>query len=137
MRDGKHDLLMYKNEDGMSRAVADASGKGGYLKIKWSARGIDDTRKDEALTGPLSTLRIQTYLCSTRMSQDKVILGLLSWKTHEQAGVANHLKQLAFCPEIEIVKQLNDVLDSLFAILVRIARMRHSRTWSSLHLSMS
>lgn len=121
MRDGYHSLLMYKYDDTTSHTRPDTNGKGGYLGAPWSSRGKDDVSKDEAVTGPISTLRIQTYLCSTRFSQDTVLLGLLNWKEQPAGQISKLLKRLVFVPEIEIVKLLNDVLDSMFAILVEHA----------------
>lgn len=118
VRDGNHDLLLYKMEEGMSGALPDGNRRGGYLTVNHEARR-NGVSRDETLTGPLSTLRVKTYLCSTRMSQDKIIFGLLNWKSQEQADVAHNLKQLLFIPEIEIVKQLHEVFDSLFSIIVQ------------------
>jgi len=121
MRDGYHSLLMYKYDDTTSHTRPDTNGKGGYLGAPWNSRGKDDVSKDEAVTGPISTLRVQTYLCSTRFSQDTVLLGLLNWKEQPAGEVSKLLKRLVFVPEIEIVKLLNDVLDCMFAILVEHA----------------
>jgi dedicator of cytokinesis protein 3 len=121
VRDGHHSLLLYKYDDITSHTRPDTNGKGGYLGVPWNSRGKDDISKDEAITGPISTLRIQTYLCSTRFSQDKVLLGLLHWKEQPVGDLQKLLKRLVFVPEIEIVKLLNDVLDSLFAIIVEHA----------------
>ena len=118
VRDGNHDLLLYKMEEGMYGALPDANRRGGYLTVNHEAKR-NGVSRDEALTRPLSTLRVKTYLCSTRMSQDKIIFGLLNWKNQEQADVAHNLKQLLFIPEIEIVKQLYEVFDSLFSIMVQ------------------
>lgn len=114
MRDGHHSLLLYKYDE----TTSSAKGNGGYLSLPWNARGKDDVSKDEAVTGPIATLRIQTYLCSTRFSQDKVLLGLLNWKQQPAGEIQELLKRLVFVPEIEIVKLLNDVFDAIFSILV-------------------
>ncbi|RDW75786.1 hypothetical protein BP5796_06607 [Coleophoma crateriformis] len=118
MRDGYHSLLLYRYDDTTSSPMPDAMGKGGYLNLAWSARGKDDVSKDAAVTGPTATLRLRTYLCSTKFSQDKVLLGLLKWKDQPAGEVPELLKRLVFVPEIEIVKLLNDVFDALFGILV-------------------
>lgn len=118
MRDGHHSLLLYKYDETISLARQNAGGKGGYLDLPWNARGKDDVSKDEAVTGPMATLRLQTYLCSTIFSQDKDILRLLKWKDQQPTEVRDLLKRLVFVPEIEIVKLLNQVLDAIFGILV-------------------
>ena len=113
-RDGPHPCLLYKVDEHTSTPKPGPSGKGGYLSLPWSARGKDEQVE---VTGPVATLRVETYLCSTRFSQDRVVLGLLKWK-ESRDEIPAILKQLIFVPEIEIVKLLNDVLDALFAVLV-------------------
>ena len=121
LRDGHHSLLLYKYDDTTTSPQGNAPGKGGYLHLNWNSRGKDDVSKDEAVTGPIATLRVHTYLCSTRFSQDKVLLGLLKWKEQPPGDVHELLKRLVFVPEIEIVKLLNDVFDAIFGILVEHA----------------
>jgi dedicator of cytokinesis protein 3 len=118
MRDGHHSLLLYRYDESTSSPKNQVGGRGGYLNLPWNARGKDDVSKDEAVTGPIATLRVQTYLCSTRFSQDKVLLGLLKWKEQPPGEVQELLKRLVFVPEIEVVKLLNDVFDAIFGILV-------------------
>ena len=121
MRDGHHSLLLYRYDDSTSSPKGKGEGRTGYLHLNWNARGKDDVSKDEAVTGPIATLRVQTYLCSTRFSQDKVLLGLLKWKEQPPGDVQELLKRLVFVPEIEVVKLLNDVFDAIFGILVENA----------------
>ncbi|KAF7544942.1 hypothetical protein G7Z17_g9550 [Cylindrodendrum hubeiense] len=116
IRDGLHGLLLYKIDENTSTAQPGPSGKGGYLSLQWSPRRKGEHSAD--VTGPLATLRVETYLCSTRFSQDRIILGLLKWKEMPREDVPSVLRQLIFVPEIEVVKLLNDVLDSLFGVLV-------------------
>ncbi|CAF3487260.1 unnamed protein product [Fusarium graminearum] len=116
IRDGRHALLLYKIDEHTSTAQAGPTGKGGYLSLLWNPQGKDDDTADA--NGPLAVLRTETYLCSTRFSQDRVILGLLKWRDLQREEVPGVLKQLIFVPEIEVVKLLNDVLDGLFGILV-------------------
>jgi dedicator of cytokinesis protein 3 len=118
IRDGHHSLLLYRYDETTSSARGKGEGRSGYIGLPWNARGKDDVSKDEAVTGPIATLRVQTYLCSTRFSQDKVLLGLLNWKQQPPGDIQELLKRLVFVPEIEIVKLLNDVFDAIFSILV-------------------
>ncbi|KAL1838765.1 hypothetical protein VTJ49DRAFT_2227 [Mycothermus thermophilus] len=115
IRDGKHDLLLYRLDEHTATAQAGPQGKGGYLSLPYAAKGKDDHRADVA--GPLAAIRADTYLCSTRFSQDRVVLGLLAWKDSSREGIPVLLKQFIFVAEIEVVKLLNDVLDALFGIL--------------------
>ncbi|KAI1374865.1 hypothetical protein F4677DRAFT_159436 [Hypoxylon crocopeplum] len=111
--DGLHSLLLYKLDEYTQTAQIGSGGRGGYLTLPWSARS-----DSSEVTGPLATLRIETYLCSTRFSQDRIVLGLLRWKEGSRDEIPTLLKQLIFVPEIEVVKLLSDVLDALFGILV-------------------
>jgi hypothetical protein len=118
IRDGPHSLLLHAYDKHTSSIE---NGKGAYLSLPWSALGKNESAKDEALTGPLATLRLDTHLCSTEYSQDQVILSLLNWKERPVDEVFDTLKRVLFVPEIEIVKQLSGVFDALFAILVENA----------------
>lgn len=113
IKDGAHGLLLYKLDEYTATAEAGPAGRGGYLSLRWAAKP-----HSADVTGPLATLRVQTYLCSTKYSQDPVILALLKWKDRQRDEIPILLQELIFVDEIEIVKLLNDVLDSLFGILV-------------------
>ena len=122
VRDGKHPLLLYRVDENTvaPRPPANApAGRGGYLSLPWSTKGRGDAQAE--VTGPLATLRVESYLCSTRFSQDRVVLGLLGWRDGPRDIIPSLLQQLIFVPEIEVVKLLSDVLDALFAILVDYA----------------
>ncbi|KAI9804694.1 MAG: hypothetical protein M1833_006769 [Piccolia ochrophora] len=122
VKDGHHSLLMHKYDDTTSIAASSmATDRGGYLSFPWNTRSKDGALKDEALTGPLATLRIHSYLCSTMFSQEKVLLGVLKWREQPHEELIGLLKQLVFVPEIEIVKLLSEVFDALFGILVEQA----------------
>lgn len=116
IHDGTHGLLLYKLDEHTATAQPVPQGKGGYLSLPFSARGRDEHQAE--VTGPFAMVRVETYLCSTRFSQDRVVLGLLGWKDHSREGIPYLLKQFIFVAEIEVVKLLNDVLDALFGILV-------------------
>ncbi|GAB0135238.1 nrps [Epichloe bromicola] len=116
IRDGRHGLLLYKVDENTFTALPGPSGKGGYLSVPWAPRG--KAEHSENVTGPLAMLFVNTFLCSTRFSQDRIILGLLKWKDLSEEEVPAVLRQLMFVPEIEVVKLLSDVLDGLFGVLV-------------------
>ncbi|KAF2460451.1 hypothetical protein BDY21DRAFT_369462 [Lineolata rhizophorae] len=113
IRDGDHFLSLYKYDEYTSSMI---SGRGAYLALPWSSK-----RKDEAVTGPMASLKLRTYLCSTKYSQDPNLLGLLKWRDQDSGELVNLLKRFPFVPEIEIVKLLNEVFDALFEILVEFA----------------
>ncbi|KAK3990458.1 hypothetical protein QBC44DRAFT_64121 [Cladorrhinum sp. PSN332] len=116
IHDGGHALLLYKFDEYTATAQPSTQHKGGYLSLPFAFKGKEDQQAE--VTGPLATVRVDTYLCSTRFSQDKVMLRLLGWKTSAQEAIPDLLKQVIFVAEIEVVKLLNDVLDALFSILV-------------------
>ncbi|KAG9257746.1 C2 domain in Dock180 and Zizimin proteins-domain-containing protein [Emericellopsis atlantica] len=116
VRDGTHGLLLYKIDEHTSTPLPGPVGKGGYLSLPWTPRGNNE--RSAEVTGPLATLFVDTYLCSTKFSQDRVVLGLLRWKDTPRDNIPPILRQLIFVPEIEVVKLLSDVLNGLFGILV-------------------
>ncbi|KAK3315502.1 hypothetical protein B0H66DRAFT_346112 [Apodospora peruviana] len=117
VRDGSHGLLLYKLDENTTVAQLGPAGKGGYLSLPFASRGKDEHQAE--VTGPFAMVRVETYLCSTRFSQDRVVLGLLRWSEAPGEAVPDLLKQFIFVPEIEVVKLLSDVLDALFGILVK------------------
>lgn len=115
INDGYHSLLLHQYDKSTSNTD---SGRGAYLALPWNAKAKDEWRRDEAVTGPVATLRLQTYLCSTRFSQDTVLLGLLRWRDLSAEQLLELLERIMFVPEYELVKLLNEVFDALFGILV-------------------
>ncbi|KAI4162119.1 MAG: hypothetical protein LQ342_004289 [Letrouitia transgressa] len=115
IRDGQHAPLLYLYDKITSSSD---KGRGAYLAFPWSSRAKDNTSKDETLTGPVATLKLQTYLCSTVFSQDKILLELLKWRDQSEDQLLSLVRQITFVPEIEIVKMFSDVSDALFAILI-------------------
>ncbi|PSN61283.1 hypothetical protein BS50DRAFT_639523 [Corynespora cassiicola Philippines] len=113
IRDGDHSLALYRYDEYTSSMIA---GKGAYLGLPWNAR-----RKDEQVMGPMASLHLRTFLCSTKYSQDPSLLGLLKWKEQPAGELVGLLRKFPFVPEIEIVKLLNEVFDALFEILVEYA----------------
>lgn len=113
MSDGNHTLILHAYDKSTSSIVR---GRGAYLSLPWDysnyAAGHDGIRAH------LASLDISTKLCSTEYSQDRLLVGLINWKQSSSAQLMDLLQKLVFVPEIEIVKQLNDVLDALFAVLV-------------------
>ncbi len=118
VRDGDHSLLLYKYDEYTSSVEA---GRGAYMSLPWNAKGRDAAANDEAVTGPMATLRLRTYLCSTKFSQEQALLGLLKWREKTSGNHRELLKGFAFVPEIEIVKHLDNTFDALFGILVEHA----------------
>lgn len=117
LRNDQYSLLLYGYDE--NKMIAKGSdNKVGYISHPWNSRGKSKDGKDEVRTGPIATLRIQSYLCSTTFFQNKTLLDLLKWKELPQTQIQELLKHLVFVPEIEIVKMLNSVFNAIFGILV-------------------
>ena len=114
IKDGSHAPLLYVYDKVTSSLD---NGRGRYLMFPWNSRDNNGDAKDEALTGPVATLKLETKLCSTFFSQDTTLLGILRWREQSESQVYHLLERFVFVPEIEIVKQVNEVFDALFSIL--------------------
>lgn len=116
IRDDGHMLIMHAYDKTTSSME---NGRGAYLDLPWSFRGdYSNQFRDDLVAGPVASVTLSTYLCSTEFSQDQVVLGLINWKNLLGARVLDLLKRLSTVNTIEIVKQLGAVLDALFGILV-------------------
>ena len=115
IQDGTHTPVLYLYDKTTSRTD---NGKGAYLGYPWTSQSEANASRKGSLSGPIARLKIETYLCSTTFSQDQVLLGILKWREQTDDDLRAYLKQLIFVPEIEIVKVVNDVFDSLFSLLV-------------------
>ncbi|KAL9599800.1 MAG: hypothetical protein Q9219_003586 [cf. Caloplaca sp. 3 TL-2023] len=115
IRDGIHQPLLYLYDKVTSSSD---KGRGAYMALPWNSRAKDDTTKDETFTGPVASLQMQTYLCSTIFSQDRVLVGLLKWREQSEEQLLGLLRQFTFVPEIDIVKLVDDLFNALFSIIV-------------------
>ncbi|RHZ66608.1 hypothetical protein Glove_306g74 [Diversispora epigaea] len=123
--DGKHNLTLYKFDKQLINSSS-------YLKAPWTPSAtIPDTVSVHSFTSSHSThklvtssresMSIMTFLCSTKYTQNEVLLKLLNWEkqllsdAHEMVSV---LKKFTFVGEVEIVKFLQDIFDALFGILI-------------------
>ncbi|KAK7919027.1 hypothetical protein WMY93_010311 [Mugilogobius chulae] len=112
LQDGVHDLVVFKGdskrmEDGaaLSRSASSLSGNAGGLSV--SSR---------------DSFTISTLVCSTKLTQNVGLLGLLKWRTHPEL-LKENLEKLKIIDGEEVVKFLQDTLDALFNIM-----MEHSQT---------
>ena len=112
--DGAHAPLLYVYDKSTSNSI---EGRGAYLSLPWSSKRRDGSEREEGLTGPVVTVKLETRLCSTYLSQDKVLIGILKWRQQQGSELLDLLKRFSFVPEIEIVKMITDVFDALFGIL--------------------
>ena len=112
IKDGTHSPVLNIYDKTTSNTTM---GRGAYLDFPWASK---DTNRVDNSTSPLATLKVESYLCSTFLSQNPVLLRVLNWREQPEEHLLDLLRQLSFVPEIEIVKVVNRVFDALFSILV-------------------
>ncbi|KAF4598371.1 hypothetical protein EYR38_006773 [Pleurotus pulmonarius] len=112
VEDGSHTLLLYRG-DKLSQLTPE-------MYLAYSSKADQMHPDMQRLAPPLrDTLTIRTSLCSTRFTQNSVLLSLLSWeKIADKELLSAVLTRFTFVGEVEIVKFLRDIFDSLFGILI-------------------
>ncbi|XP_050304413.1 dedicator of cytokinesis protein 1 isoform X2 [Anthonomus grandis grandis] len=114
LSDALHNLAVYK----IDYKKFDETGLD-YFKLPWLA----SKAKDQRVTVPgltfsiKDTFNISTNICSTKLTQNVNLLGLLNWATHKHTITDSLQAFMNVCGE-EIVKFLQDILDALFNILI-------------------
>uniref|UniRef100_A0A663N0P7 Dedicator of cytokinesis protein 4 n=1 Tax=Athene cunicularia TaxID=194338 RepID=A0A663N0P7_ATHCN len=108
--DGTHELIVHKCEENTN-----LQDSGRYLKLPFS-KGIFLGNNSQAVKNTKESFWITSFLCSTKLTQNGDMLDLLKWRTHPDkiAGCLSKLKEI---DGSEIVKFLQDTLDTLFGIL--------------------
>jgi dedicator of cytokinesis protein 3 len=120
LEDGSHQLVLYR-ADRLSQITADQ-----YLAATpWLLSG---QRPDQVFVPPelqriapamKDSATIRSSLCSTKFTQNPVLLSLLNWEQlADRELLSTVLTKFTFVGEVEIVKFLRDIFDSLFGILV-------------------
>ncbi|XP_059821727.1 dedicator of cytokinesis protein 2-like [Hypanus sabinus] len=123
LRDGEHDLILYKGD---SRKLEDASI---YLN-NMSSKNMCDQKMNMGSSFRSSggghpicsrdSFQISTLVCSTKLTQNVDLLGLLKWRSN--IGALNeNLRKLMKVDGGEVVKFLQDTLDALFSIMMEFS----------------
>ncbi|XP_053496673.1 dedicator of cytokinesis protein 1 isoform X1 [Ictalurus furcatus] len=120
LRDGEHDLIVYKAE---AKKLEDSSL---YLslpatKLELEEKGHFPTGKGSQSLGNCTiskdSFQIATLVCSTKLTQNVDLLGLLKWRSNTNL-LQQNLRQLMKVDGGEVVKFLQDTLDALFNIMM-------------------
>ncbi|KAF8891672.1 C2 domain in Dock180 and Zizimin proteins-domain-containing protein [Infundibulicybe gibba] len=122
VEDGSHTLIIYRAEK-LSQITPDLYlGAPSWLVAGQRPDQIAVPPEMQRLAPPIrDTLTIRSSLCSTRFTQNAVLLNLLNWeKIGDTELLSTVLTKFTFVGEGEIVKFLRDIFDSLFGILVSI-----------------
>ncbi|XP_029102505.1 dedicator of cytokinesis protein 4b isoform X2 [Scleropages formosus] len=107
--DGTHELIVHKCEENAS--LHDCSR---YLKLPFLKASL--LANSQTAKSTKESFWITSFLCSTKLTQNGDMLDLLKWRVHpERAG--DSLSKLKEIDGSEIVKFLQDTLDTLFGIL--------------------
>ncbi|CAJ0878034.1 21197_t:CDS:2 [Entrophospora sp. SA101] len=132
INDGKHTLSLYKQDKQLINPSS-------YLSVPWSSSAtISDTASihstnssnmssHKLISSSKDTAVVWTYLCSTKYTQNEVLLKLLNWEKQllsDENELKSVLKKFTFVGEVEIVKFLQDIFDALFGILMSARNQR-------------
>lgn len=119
LEDGAHSLVLY-NAERLGQVHSDMYlAATPWLPGSQRAEGVLVPVEMQKLAPPLKdSLIIRSSLCSTKFTQNSVLLSLLNWEQlADRSVLCTVLSKFTFVGEVEIVKFLRDIFDSLFAIL--------------------
>jgi dedicator of cytokinesis protein 3 len=119
VEDGSHTLIMYRADKLGQISPSTYLGAPSRLTAGQKPDQLQIPAEVMRLAPPLKdSLTIRSSLCSTKYTQNPVLLRLLNWEQQDKDLLTTLLTKFTFVGEGEIVKFLRDIFDSLFAILV-------------------
>ena len=120
LEDGSHTLILYRIS-----AINQIPPSVYLSKLPWTSgnQRVEGISMDSDLIRMCPPIRdslvIRSSLCSSKFTQNQVLLSLLNWnQIHDKEVLTTVLSKFTFVGEVEIVKFLRDIFDSLFAILI-------------------
>eukprot|EP00106_Octopus_bimaculoides_P019984 XP_014787426.1 PREDICTED: dedicator of cytokinesis protein 1-like isoform X1 [Octopus bimaculoides] len=126
LKDTIHDLLIYKAE---SKKVDNFKDYFDFPSTRYefencsssSLNSRSSLQRGGLIISTKDFVQIKTYVCSTKLTHNVNLLGLLKWQEilNDSAALKKHLEELMTVDGEEIVKFLQDLLDSLFSILMQ------------------
>uniref|UniRef100_A0A1A8L5Y1 Dedicator of cytokinesis 5 n=1 Tax=Nothobranchius pienaari TaxID=704102 RepID=A0A1A8L5Y1_9TELE len=119
LKDGKHELIVYKVD---VKKVEDAKV---YLTLPATWAEVEEKEKQTgkqfhhsgAIPTTKDSFQIAMLTCSTKLTQNVDLLGLLNWRSNPE-DLQQILQRLMEVEGGEIVKFLQDTLDALFNIMM-------------------
>uniref|UniRef100_A0A667Y673 Dedicator of cytokinesis 5 n=1 Tax=Myripristis murdjan TaxID=586833 RepID=A0A667Y673_9TELE len=119
LKDGRHDLIVYKVD------VKKAEDAKVYLTLPGTWAEVEEKEKQTGkqfhhsgvIPMTKDSFQIATLTCSTKLTQNVDLLGLLNWRSNPEA-LDQILQRLMEVEGGEIVKFLQDTLDALFNIMM-------------------
>ncbi|XP_026778719.3 dedicator of cytokinesis protein 4b isoform X1 [Pangasianodon hypophthalmus] len=107
--DGTHELIVHKCEENAN--LQDCARYLNQPSFKTNLSG-----NNQAVKSSKESFWITSFLCSTKLTQNGDMLDLLKWRVHPER-ISDSLSKLKEIDGSEIVKFLQDTLDTLFGIL--------------------
>uniref|UniRef100_A0ABI7YTT3 Dedicator of cytokinesis 5 n=1 Tax=Felis catus TaxID=9685 RepID=A0ABI7YTT3_FELCA len=123
LQDGRHDLVVYKGDNKkMEDAKLYLTLPGTKVEMEEKELLASKTLANFAPTkdSTKDSFQIATLICSTKLTQNVDLLGLLNWRSNSQ-NIKHNLKKLMEVDGSEIVKFLQDTLDALFNIMMEMS----------------
>jgi dedicator of cytokinesis protein 3 len=120
IQDGSHILVLYRADRAGSMTPAEYFDAPPVTSPGLNPLAIPVPASVAKTAVPMKDhLVIRSLLCSTTYTSSNSLLGLLHWEEiADQAELSSYLSKFTFIGELEIVKFLTDIFDSLFNILV-------------------